>query len=764
MATPFKIVVYINGYRFDPIHVSATFAIEDVCHFQVEVPPVPHWDLLLPRSHGAVFFLDPNTDTYRLMCEGEYVGYARSKVGTGLRTRGLVFRGLHGFMEDATFVNMVGVMTSAADPPGGSGAANVAVSARANGSLISQGVKANPYRTVGVEQIFRNVAASGNVSSALLEIPRRLVAQTPVESFYFWARRMDRKMWTFIDIDLKAAMDYQRWSDVAVNTVNTMGLGPNTSLMSVVQRYEELAFYHHIAMPAPPLYKTNAVRIGEDLTGKDTSQAAQPQQQKLDVSYSFFVPEMFFKPYLYNTIPPACNTLFNDQLKSISGTLAFAAVPTRLIGQLAPPGAQLSAYPLLYMANDQFAVSNVSEQSANLAAMQQITHGMFSDEELIRGVKSQHEMLRFEKLQPSGGGDEKSRAPLPTTIDLLMRHEFNRARGQNRVLQITAVFQPYLVPGFPIVVEDGNQPFRAMVQSVTHSMSLDGQPTTSVVVTHVEELLQVGDASKTAPLPAYLNTIYTPAAIAATFKDLFGTNLLNDPNSEPFATCVPPTLINQALQSDKFAVGITRVEGYTSKTAQVNLDLLLSAVVDVPHYSDTGERVANVSLAGQSIANRLRLSAQPHEAFMQYQYRSGCSLRNWMIMHNLQTRTAADTEGIDRNPPMNLGNPLSTEGDDVFGHPSWLEMNKNPASLENFSFEFPQYGAYKATVRSAVLGSIGPQSIISPNRQQKTSAIQDAILRMATNDTKLAAEDNIAANAGATGDFNPPTPNTARQA
>lgn len=741
MALPHKVVVYINGYRFDPIHVAATFQAQEVCQFQVEVPPVPEWDLLLPRSHGAVFFLDPLTNIYRLMCEGEYVGLSRSKVGTGHRTRTLLFRGLHGAMEDTTFFNIVGMAQSSVDTPNANQAL-VAVSARANGSLVTQSIAARTFNPVGVETILNKVSASGDISSGMLEIPRRLLAQTPIESYYFWARRADRKMWTFPDTDLKAAMDYQRWSDFQKNGANTLGLGPSASLMYVIQRYEELAFYQHLPIPAPPLYKTNAVKTSADQ--QITEQAAQTFQSKLSAVSSYFIPEMFFCPYLFNTIPPACNTLFNDQLKSVSGTLAYAAVPTRLVARLAPPAAAQATLPMLYMANDQFAVQNVSSQSTKLSASQQLTHGLFSEEELVRGVRTAYADVRYDKLQPSGEGTLaaaaaalQSRASMPRTIELMVRHDFNKVRGQNRILQISAVFQPYLVPGFPIVVEDGNQPFRAMVQSVTHSMTPDGQPTTSVVVSNVEELLQVGQASKTAPLPIYLNSIYTPAKIAETFTGLFGNNLMSDPQTKPYATAVPPNLIEQALKNDNFGTDVKNVVGYTIESGQVNLDMLLSAVVAVPQYNDAGVRQGNVSSAGQSIAERLRLSSQPHEAFLKYQYRSGCSLRDWMIMHNLQTKSAIANTGINQNPPLNIGNPIQLDGDDVFGHPAWLEPNEDPSKLEAFWFEYPQYGAYKATTKPSFLPVLGPQAIISPIRQKHTAAIQAAVLRGATNDTRL---------------------------
>jgi hypothetical protein len=747
MATNFQVVVYINGYRFDPIHVSASFATNDVCQFQVDVPPVPEWDLLLPRSHGAVFFLDPMTNTYRLMCEGEYVGLARTKVGTGQRTRGLIFRGLHGSFEETTFFNILGGVSVAGQTPDPMSAL-AAVSARANGNVISQQISGKTFVPVPIATILDQVAKSGNVSSAFIEIPRRLLAQTPVESFYFWARHSDRKMWTFLDTDLKAAMDYQRWSDILKNTVNALGLGMSATLMNVLQRYEETAFYQHIPIPAPPLYKTTAATPTEmsSATPADVTAAAS----------KFYIPELLFAPYLYNIVPPACNTLFNDQLKGVSGTLAFASVPTRYVAQYNTPSAGSSALPLLYMANDQYDVQNISQQSSKLTALQQISHGMFSEDELIRGVHCVTDTVRFEKTLKSGEGltQPAGRATLPDTLDLIVRHEFNRARGQSRVLQITAVFQPYLVPGFPIIVEDGNQPFRAMVQSVTHSMSCDGQPSTSIVVTHVEELFQLGTGARTAPLPAYLNQIYTPPKIADTYENMFGPNLMED----KYASAVPPNVIQAAISNSDYWTNVVNIVRYTSESRQLNMDLLLSAVVDVPAYSNTGTRLGNISHSGASIASQLRNNKQPHEAMLRYQYRSGCSLQNWMIMHALQTNGAASSDTVDRTPPQNIGNAIKPNGDEIFGHPAWLEPNTNPASLTAYDFTFPQYGAYKAVAKPALLPNPSGEAIISPLRQQLTGSIQAAVQRGATNDTKLASEIPTPV-----GDFNATSPTTASQ-
>src|SRR5208283_911582 len=154
-----------------------------------------------------------------------------SKTGTGQRTRMLVFRGLHGFMEDTTFFNIVGEMVSAPDS-----SAALPVAARANGNIISQPDSGASFKTVGVVDIINSIATTQNIPSALLDIPRRLTAQTPVESYYFWARRMDRKMWTFLDTDLKAAWDWALLSDFMTSGLNTQGLGPSVSLMEVLRK------------------------------------------------------------------------------------------------------------------------------------------------------------------------------------------------------------------------------------------------------------------------------------------------------------------------------------------------------------------------------------------------------------------------------------------------------------------------------------------------------------------------------------------------
>lgn len=755
MALPHKVVVYINGYRFDPLNVSVTFTAQEICTFQVDVTPVPEWDMLLPRSHGAVFFLDPLVGYYRLMCEGDYIGLSRSKTGTGQRTRSLLFRGLHGSFDDTSFVNMVGVIATAANSDKPS-IAIAAMSARASGSIITADDGAGTFKTVGLETIINKaIAKGGDITSAMLEIPKQLLAQTPVESYYFWARRADRKMHTFEDSGLKAAMDIRRWSDFQKNALNTMGLGPSATLMSVIQKYEEMAFYQHVSIPAPPLYR---------MTKADTSYKAYTPGEGL----AYKIPELFLCPYMYNTIPPACNVVFNDQLKHVSGTLAYAAVPTRLIAQLAPAGVIETAMPLLYMANNQFDVLNASLDAAKLTATQQVTHGMFSEEELLRGVTTVFDTFRYEKIQPSGESilpldTLLTRATVPKTLELMVLHDYNKIRGQNRVVQIIAVFQPYLVPGFPCVIEDGNQPFRGMLQSVTHNMTPDGQPSTSLTVTHVEELIQIGTRSKTAPLPAYLNPLYTPLNIAETYKGLFGTNLMS---TQRYATCVPPNLITQAMNSDDYDTGV-HITGYTTEDGQLNLDLLLSAVVAVPLYDEAGNSRGFVSNAGEPIASQLRRSSGPHEAFLRYQHRTGCGLRDWMIMHNLQTAGKnTPSEGVDWNPPLRIGSRIQVEGDDVFGSPSWLRPNLDPSKdISTYAFEFPQYGAYEAVAKPIAI-TLGPQAIISPVRQTKTAAIQAAILRGATNDCKLSSGGGTLPRPppAPIGDFNAPSANVASQA
>jgi len=83
---------------------------------------------------------------------------------------------------------------------------------------------------------------------------------------------------------------------------------------------------------------------------------------------------------------------------------------------------------------------------------------------------------------------------------VLARYEFQRMRGQARAATVTMAFNPYLVPGYPVMVFDelsSGQHLVGYLKNVTHNLSSDGMSTTIslLYVQNLEEFVhEVFDA------------------------------------------------------------------------------------------------------------------------------------------------------------------------------------------------------------------------------------------------------------------------------
>jgi hypothetical protein len=613
-------------------------------------------------------------------------------------------------------------MVGAAQPPG-SAVEQAGAMARANGNTVAY-PKTLGFTPVGVSDTISKLASVPSVSAIFPELAKRLMAQTPVESYYYWARRIHRKQWTLLDVEAHKTVDFGRFQDLVKNGFNSFSLGYETTLGDIYQAYEDLCFYQHLPIPAPALYRAK---------DKDDTTVT------VETASEHYIPELFYAPMLYNTVPPACNVVFADQLTNVSATLGFDSVPTRVIGRYDGPAN--GSIPFLYMANNNQGALCVTDSTApGMAPGNLCGNGLISQEELIRGIHSVTKSIGHNKVAPGQADSavQTNRPSFASTLSHLVLQTFSRARGETRTADYQLVFQPYLVPGMACVIEDGSSPIRAMIATVTHSLPCNGEPSTSIHVDNVDELYQVCNITRTPPIPSYMCKYYRPNLIAETYKNILGLNFEEVPHS----AAVPDRLLAAALSSPAFETPEPQVQGYIDK-GQVNLDRLLGGVVQVPNYSETGERLGWVSNVADCVAERLRASSDPQSAFLRYQYRSGCSLQDWMIMHGLQPDvSAAKNAGVNSNPPLNIGNRATggaANGDDVFGYPSALALapEGDPSKLTAWDFKYPIYGVYKAIPDPNSVSLTTPAPAISRNRQTLTAAIQAAILKGATLDVKL---------------------------
>ena len=636
MATPYKLVAYINGIKFDPMSVS--YSANDGGHasFSVQVPAVPEWDILPERSHCAVFYADPVSNSYRLLTEGEYLGYTKGREATGPRFRSLQFRSTNAVWESVKYASFVGLqpgkdVTEEAQVAAGSGYTVQAASGDGTQS-------ATAFDLARTEIIKFIDDFSNNDTFFAAFIPNfvfGVMQQTPVDAFYYGARKLRNKVFSLQDNEIANVVQGNTFIAMVRDSWAPQNLSAGTSLESIIQAFENICMYKHVSIPSPPL-----LRLSGSDTGSDN-----------------VIAETLFLPHLYSVVPPACNVVFKDQISSIQVGRNFLSEPTRVVTQLTAPVEFGGGLPLFYMSNDVERSANVAVQlsgNANSNPLNKtnfgtknagtlVTHDFLTQEEYHRGVVPKFvnfPLQNLQKVSDVSTDDAKNKAVnrFDLYIQSACRHFYEVERGAARSATVLCTFLPYIVPGFPCLIEDDTGSFFGMVAEVNHTMPASGMPQTSLRLTHIREAYVVNGKLRNAMTPVWLNAKFLPENINETYAKLFGVNAAQNGFVTADNGAVKHAAMVPTIRSEKFGT-----DNKLNAAQQVNMDELATGVIPTPVYSTDGQFL---TLSANTVADRIRASADPALAALQFQFRSGTSLSQFIQFHNLQTRRRDSTEDV----------------------------------------------------------------------------------------------------------------------
>lgn len=706
MAQNIAVVCYINGVRFDPGAVSVTATDGGLINFSVDVPAVAEWDLLPPRSHAAIFYADPVTNVWRFFVEGEYTGYSKHKSANGSRRRTLMFRGLHAMWESVKLVSMLGSTN-----PG------VLTAVLANGQNVNCGQNSN-LAAASLDAFVLKAIGDGttNLSVVLLKLANAFVEQSAVDSFYHFARALDKKMFTLEDPEIQKLVSTKLFTHLVRNSITNTDAGE--TLSDVLSMIENMALYHRVPVLNPP---------------KITTQLGSSSANEFDRSDSMnqdgtFIPELFFLPNLLNAIPPACNVIFRSQITDIDVTRSFLSEPTRVIGQVTSGLAdtKLPAFVLAtstefseYVAGQTFDPRNASMDTTNNGPSTVISHGFISPEELYKGViprtisniTIEDTLAKVESSKPGVTATSSGYAgipanSIPTYMMACMRYHFDLARSAARSVQVNCAFLPYVAVGFPCLVEDSTGPFWGTITSVTHNIGAGMPPGTTLLVSNMREAYYIPNRVRHAPMPRWVNSAFWPNNINKTYAQLLGTNLpivafpgAAGGGQSPHAAMMPQELIKATGTPDaEFA------------SQQVNLDELAQTVLRMPSYDESGLYAQTLDGAVTLADMMFTQTGDYQKAMLRYQFRPGVTLKEYADFHGLDGVQGLNAE-VNRNTDQDstFANALPDNlvkntaiGNALFGAPSKLEFtgNKNPGASQD------QYGAYTAVSPGGNAGTI----------------------------------------------------------
>lgn len=669
MAEALRVVIYINGVRFYPNHVGFSVTQGELYSFSATVPAVPEWEILPKRSHGVVFFSDPVTHAWRMLCEGEYFGYSKGKSGEGQRSRVLHFRSLHGLWDTSTYAGLASLVAEGTSPE----ALQLAL---ANGNNIQAGADTKLFTINELMDRVLNEKGLGPGAQLSAFLPALLDAMTqqlPVEAFYFQSRKMRSKMYAVPDSEIAQAIDVGRFKDVTTNGFNSLGLRMNTRVSQIIQAYEDIAFYQHLNIPAPPLLKTAEGTV---------------------------IPEVWFTPHLYHVVPPACNVIFDDQIASLQQNRSFALEPTRVVVHL--QSVFNGGLPKYYMSNETLQAFDVTRlvSTQSISPGQAVLRDLFSLEELERGVFPQTIPVTLEKLQVPGQDPEVALRDYAMQVT---RHHYEVERGRSQNIMLHCSFLPYLLPGFPCLVEDRNGPFFGIIQNVSHSLPATGRPSTSVSINHIREAY-VTPTNRTPAYPIWLNRSFQAGQVAATYANSLGVNDFK------FAAMIE----DRHIVTEKRTVET----GYEVEDVP-DLDRMAARLIAVQHY-DANFRVLGTQASGIPEAERVRNEGVDLQRYwLRRQYRAAVTLTSYLRFHGLDHRTGASDDAVD-DPPVDLA-PVATNqgGEPLFGNPFRLQYETEDSTDPN------RFGNYRL-----LRGTGG--AFISDARQRASRTIQQAVDRGAS--------------------------------
>ncbi len=709
-----RVVCYINGILFHPTGVSVSANHGDFHYFSVEIPAVPQWDVLPPRSHCVVFYSDPVTKTWRMMCEGEYAATNKTKQSHGQRARSLQFRSLHAYWQTAKYTSLVSAML----PQNiGTDVTKLLITTQAAGQKFNCDFRKGDeaFQINDLETLIDSSTVPGKrLIGFMQQLVYKVTLQTPVEAFYQESRKLNAKYFSLDDDEINTVCDARRFQDLIHNGFNNFGLGPQTNLGAIIMAYEDLLFYQHTPILNPPF------------ADKGTK-----------------ILELMFIPHLYSTIPPACNVIFADQITLMQMGRSFLQEPTRVITQM---GQEVfghdNPFPQLYMANSVTESINFAKHilpdAEKVKSQLVATHALLSEEELLRGVNAVSVNIGLEKLVPEKKALEALKSgkqgfsQIQAYMESASRHQYEVERGRVRAVSLNCSFLPYLLCGFPVLVEDSAGPFFGVIESIGHSLPCTGAPSTSVVISFVREAYVREGIDRTSPIPRWLNAKFQPNQVNQTYKDLFGI----DPNdSRSHAAMVPDSVIsvNQIVSSGDQAT----IQQETDETKQtelatslavtgVDLDELCRTVFETPKYKADLTAIDDGTNSGE-IAKRLRKKPYPDKAFLEFQYRDGVSLSAYLKFHSLPALGVEVDDSALVEPPPDLC-PKSAHP--LFGSPSGLNFVGKANLL--FDTEGIVSADYKPNnthfgIYDLAPGAGGDKAEISELRQKAARTIKEAV-------------------------------------
>ena len=598
MAKKIHAKLYIEGCEIPFINITITGQINHPSVCMIDLVPSEFVKKLSPRSHMLVLFQEDAT--WKVLWDGEFRGWgmAKSAGSVMMQINGADHSNALSFMTRSVFENFD----------------NMEIPIKA---IFHTGQEFNIQPAGGatfagiVGQAFNRVQ-NADFGTLLTSLMGNLWANVPYFSEANTRNRTVERFVSLVDTNLGKILTNQIALDFMTNIIRNRFANSNVTIESVLQYFMEVAGYIRCPVIAPSSFNG--------------------------------IPELcIFKPKNYFSTPPACNTYFPGMYTTLSGLgVDYFTEPTRILmmtENIPAPGGYRSAY----FFNDSRTGLNLNSQITNAALIK----GAISPEEADKGILPLQLDLNFEKAnQATIGASDTNFKTLQATYQAYAYYQFVENKFSLRHCSTSGIFHPYAVVGFPGVIFDPHQTLFGMVESITHTLSAEGNASTITNFSHVYPADRFDPSGIThPPLPSWLSINYRPEGANATYQALFGNNIIDD--KVKHAALGGPNISNSKREIQSYAL---------ANDEQYDIADIASSI-----YPIDGPVKNN-----QTLPMYLQNKSSPTDFELKYAYRRIISAKEYFQFMNIKLSLDSDTQ----EPPSTL-----PPGSLLFKNPTSYSLN-----------------------------------------------------------------------------------------
>lgn len=399
---------------------------------------------------------------------------------------------------------------------------------------------------------------------------------------------------------------------------NTSVMRQDNTAYDAISTFLMEAMYYMAPVSAPPFNRVEEADTVFTIPGTEITTISRNTGVDYKINSYIYHPQIFFN------VPPTCNILFPEHIKTINYSSNALEAPTRLLMEVNPLIFGDSGIKAGYYFSDMGEYVNSEKMLQDMKGLPlNMFMSAYSPDDYERYPQAAYMQLSNSMylatvLKTKETEQDKK---LQQNMCRLAQYMYLKKKYERRPLDIVGCFNPYFCVAFPGVVLDNSTSFMAKPLSVTHSISAGGDATTSYMFEFAVELdkddllpeTKTLKHTKFPLLPKWAPESYMPDKIDETYSKILGANYHKNKHSALSGIGTTRAFPGADTAKELVSPGVVDKDSGTTET-KVNISKLVDCIFSLNREKPSGQ----YDTAEDKLLFAKRYTARPVTTFDQY--------------------------------------------------------------------------------------------------------------------------------------------------